>query len=88
MLCQFGIILGDNSERLHRQNQIYPALYNKITGSGFTWPQITPEHVDGILNLPHYHRDPFDRLLIAQAKVSKMKFLTFDEQIKQYFIDI
>lgn len=30
------------------------------------------------------HNDPFDRLLIAQAKAEKMSFLTHDELIKQY----
>ncbi len=64
--------------------KLYQSLCSEITDSGFTWLHITPEHIDGILDLPHYHRDPFDRLLIAQAEVSKMTLLTFDGQIKQY----
>lgn len=39
------------------------------------------EHLDG---LPLLHRDPFDRILIAQANQHGMKLMTVDQQIKQY----
>lgn len=35
-------------------------------------------------NAPREHRDPFDRLLLAQAKVEKMFFITHDELIPYY----
>ena len=36
--------------------------------------------------LPLMHRDPFDRLLVAQAQTEGMPLLTDDVQIKQYFL--
>jgi len=45
---------------------------------------ITPEHLSYILNLPFYHKDPFDRLLIAQAQCEDMSIISSDEQFKKY----
>jgi len=49
---------------------------------------ITAEHAHAVGNLPAYHRDPFDRMLIAQAKVERLTFVTRDTIIEQYKIPI
>ena len=49
--------------------------------------QILPAQVSHVLeinNLPFHHKDPFDRLLIAQARVEEMVFVTVDPIIAQY----
>jgi PIN domain nuclease of toxin-antitoxin system len=38
--------------------------------------------------LPHHHRDPFDRMLVAQAQVESLTLLSNDEQLKLYNIEI
>src|SRR5438270_4961274 len=38
--------------------------------------------------LPFHHRDPFDRLLIAQAQAEKLPILTSDRQFKLYEVEI
>jgi len=38
--------------------------------------------------LPPVHRDPFDRMLVAQAQVEKLSILTADEQIEAYEVDV
>ena len=45
---------------------------------------ITPQHVNETLMLPLIHRDPFDRMLIAQAKVEDMTLVTCDQYIPLY----
>ncbi len=45
---------------------------------------IRRSHIDGILELPFHHRDPFDRLLIAQARSEKLKLVTRDANIHKY----
>jgi PIN domain nuclease of toxin-antitoxin system len=42
------------------------------------------KHVAKVENLPFFHRDPFDRLLVAQALVEKMTFITADDIISDY----
>jgi PIN domain nuclease of toxin-antitoxin system len=45
-------------------------------------------HVLAEFGLPRHHRDPFDRLLIAQAQVEGVPFVTGDEQIPRYPIRV
>lgn len=43
-------------------------------------------HTAVIVNLPLYHRDPFDRLLVAQALIEQMPFVSADVQFDSYGI--
>lgn len=49
---------------------------------------ITVEHTVAIYHLPHHHRDPFDRLLIAQCHVENLSLITNDGLIQQYNVPI
>ncbi len=49
---------------------------------------ITAEHAHAVGDLPAHHRDPFDRMLVAQAKVERLDLVTRDIQLKQYGIRI
>ena len=44
----------------------------------------TPKHAAMLDSLPLLHRDPFDRMLIAQAKAEGMKIMSHDLQFPQY----
>jgi len=39
-------------------------------------------------SLPPYHKDPFDRMLVAQAKVEKLCLVSSDEMISKYPIEV
>lgn len=54
----------------------------------FEMLDITFEHAHKISSLPNYHRDPFDRILIAQAMVEHFTFITRDKNIMQYKVPI
>ena len=45
---------------------------------------LRPEHVAEVYSLPPIHRDPFDRVLIAQATVEDLRFVTTDREIRRY----
>lgn len=45
---------------------------------------ITAEHAAGVESLPWHHRDPFDRLLVAQAQVERATLVTSDPQMGVY----
>ena len=49
---------------------------------------ITVDHAHAVGNLPSHHRDPFDRMLIAQAKVEGLTIVTHDSVFQQYRIPI
>jgi PIN domain nuclease of toxin-antitoxin system len=46
---------------------------------------VTAEHAVGVDALPWLHRDPFDRLLVAQARAVGMKLLSVDPRVNAYF---
>lgn len=48
---------------------------------------LRPEHVSEVSALPPIHKDPFDRVLIAQAMVEDLTLLTKDEEIPRYASD-
>jgi PIN domain nuclease of toxin-antitoxin system len=49
---------------------------------------ITHEHALQLALLPLHHRDPFDRILIAQAQVEGLHLMTADRQFKTYPVDL
>ena len=50
----------------------------------FTELPIVPDHALKVAQLPWHHRDPFDRLLVAQAQVEGMALWTADTALKPY----
>src|SRR5437868_5587327 len=58
-------------------------LISGITESGFIELSISVKHAALICNLPNYHRDPFDRILLAQAISEPLGLLTSDQILPQ-----
>ena len=52
--------------------------------AGFLQLPISVEHAARVASLPPVHRDPFDRLLVAQALVEPMRLLTTDAALAGY----
>lgn len=59
-------------------------LVGAISSSGFLELSITAEHAAATYRLSDFHRDPFDRILLAQAITEPLTFLTADELLKNY----
>ena len=59
-------------------------LIAQIEASGFNPLTVTFEHAARVAALPAYHRDPFDRLLVAQAVHETMRLLTTDRTLARY----
>lgn len=49
---------------------------------------IEPEHVIEMLSLPDFHKDPFDRMIIAQAISSQYSLISSDSIFHQYPVNI
>lgn len=52
--------------------------------SGISALAIRPEHILDVASLPYVHRDPFDRLLVAQARVEGLTLVTADPKVRAY----
>ncbi|MBI4753831.1 MAG: type II toxin-antitoxin system VapC family toxin [Betaproteobacteria bacterium] len=59
-----------------------------IESQGFEWLYVSPAHAEHVLHLPAVHKDPFDRLLIAQAFVEGMQIVTYDEVFVPYGVPV
>ena len=65
--------------------QVEPrVLRRSLLENGYTELPVTSEHAVGIDLLPRLHKDPFDRLLLAQAMVEGITLLTADSQLAAY----
>lgn len=63
------------------------AIYKHFIDAEFKMVWIMPEHAMVVERLPMHHRDPFDRMLIAQAVVDEFALITRDEQFEPYDIE-
>lgn len=58
------------------------------------WPNaiellsITSDHLDVLYRLPHHHKDPFDRLMIAQAIQEEMVLISRDTAFQTYNVQL
>lgn len=52
--------------------------------AGFSLLGIAPAHAAFVERLPLLHGDPFDRLMLAQAMVENMRFVTYDRHLSRY----
>ena len=63
-------------------------LIDAVDRSGFVRRPLGFAEAERLKRLPHHHRDPFDRMLIAHAMEEKCAMVTKDEQIASYAIDV
>ena len=63
-------------------------LRQRLRQDGFRDLLITAEHALGVARLPTLHRDPFDRMLIAQALAEGLVLVTHDEIITRYAVPV
>lgn len=49
---------------------------------------ISEAHVAGVADLPHHHRDPFDRLLVAQGRHLAVPILSADPVLAAYEVEV
>jgi PIN domain nuclease of toxin-antitoxin system len=59
-------------------------IHRQILQTGLQILALAPDHGLAVAQLPMHHRDPFDRLLIAQARAEGLTLLTADARIAAY----
>jgi len=65
--------------------QVDPAVLRRaLLDNGYTELPVTGAHAAGLSALPAMHKDPFDRMLLAQAVVEGMTLITADERLARY----
>lgn len=67
-----------------------PADYvpDRMGTSGVSGLSVQHRHALGVAQLPPHHRDPFDRLLVAQAQAEELPIMTADRAFDAYEVDV
>lgn len=65
-----------------------PDLATALQDNDFVPVSITLAHAERAGSLPDHHRDPFDRMLVAQAQIEQLALLTHDEKIARYDVQV
>jgi PIN domain nuclease of toxin-antitoxin system len=67
-----------------------PDLYvpRRMAAQGLRPLAVSHQHALAVFGLPAHHRDPFDRLLIAQAKVEEMTVISADRMFERYRVQL
>jgi PIN domain nuclease of toxin-antitoxin system len=67
-----------------------PSSYvpDRIRSTGVTTLPVSISHTLAVAELPHHHRDPFDRLLIVQARTLGVPIVTADAQLTVYDVEV
>ena len=63
-------------------------LVAALEAAGFEALPITAAHADLAPRLPGHHRDPFDRMLVAQARAEALTLVTADETLRPYDVPL
>jgi PIN domain nuclease of toxin-antitoxin system len=63
-------------------------LHEQAIASGLHILPLAPDHGLAVAELPMHHRDPFDRLLIAQARGERLAIMTADRRLVDYDVEV
>jgi PIN domain nuclease of toxin-antitoxin system len=61
-------------------------IQHAIVDNGFLILPVEPKHTGALISLAHHHKDPFDRLMVAQAQVEGIPLVSNDSLLDQYGI--
>src|SRR4051794_25216733 len=74
-------------KRIEISGSIQRLVDRSLRYAGIQVVPIEPDHVDSVADLPFFHRDPFDRLIVAQAKSLEATVIGKDEAFDRYGIE-
>lgn len=63
-------------------------LVDELESEGFVSLSITATHAELAPALPPHHRDPFDRMLVAQAQLETLVLVTADKALASYDVEL
>lgn len=80
VICSWELAIKEAKSKLRLPSNFFIDLPNL----GFDCLNITETHVQTLRDLPPINSDPFDRMLVAQAKTENMTLITSDKRLAEY----
>ncbi|WP_414755947.1 type II toxin-antitoxin system VapC family toxin [Anabaena sp. CCY 9910] len=81
------IVIKNKSGKLTLPESVEEYIPSRLALNRFESLSIQLTHTLKVATLPNIHRDPFDRILIAQSQVENLPILTIDPLIAQYSVE-
>jgi PIN domain nuclease of toxin-antitoxin system len=72
--------------KYQREEEFVPFFSRVLTGYNMTLLPLTVEHAATVTRLPFHHRDPFDRMLVAQASSEEVPIISADRLLDVYSV--
>ncbi len=82
------IAIKSNIKKLSLPSPVDRYVKQYMTSNGFLWLPIELTDIAGVETLPLHHRDPFDRLLIAQARARQLTIISSDASFSKYDVPL
>ncbi len=80
--------MGGRGQALARKLGAPDEYLSLLLGGGAQALAVTIEHAVAVEELPWHHRDPFDRMLVAQASVEGAAIVSRDEALRPYGVPL
>lgn len=74
-------------KKLHMGDNAVNRLVERATADGIARLPVEPSHCTAVAELPMHHRDPFDRMLIAQAQHEGLAIVSADPALDAYEVE-
>ena len=87
-VSMWEIVLKARAGKLHVEGSVAKVLEEQMRQARISPLAIYPAHVLRVAALPPIHKDPFDRLLIAQAQSENLALVTRDPEIRRYTVQV
>lgn len=87
-VSMWEIVLKAKAGKLHVEGSVAKMLEEQMRQARISPLAVYPAHVLRVAALPPIHKDPFDRLLIAQAQAENLALVTRDPEIRRYTVQV
>ena len=86
VVSAWEIVIKNKLGKLTLPEPVEQYILSRLAINRFESLPIQMSHVLQVASLPSIHRDPFDRILIAQSQVENLPIVTIDQKITQYLV--
>ncbi len=86
VVSAWEIVIKNKLGKLILPEPVEQYIPTRLAINRFESLPIQMSHVLQVASLPNIHRDPFDRILIAQSQIENLPIVTIDQKITQYLV--
>jgi PIN domain nuclease of toxin-antitoxin system len=84
IISLWEICIKKSLDKISLKNNWLDIIQEEMKTNSIQWLPVEVHHCAKVIELPFYHRDPFDRMLIAQAMTEDLSILSRDNRFSAY----